>query len=363
MTAHYTIATWAIDGPPSGARRRLEGLLSHIAPRLESDERLTVLHGSGANRLDLGRSVAWRQFGVPPAPTWRRAIEERRRLASILSSVGASMVELGTLPVPNGLPCPVSLTIHDVRDLDGWRRRLPRWLARSVVRRSIRRAACVIVPSEFTAARLRAHDCEPSRTHVIPGGIDERQIRSGPRSEPAYVLHVGHLEPRKNLGLLLAAVAQAHTRPELRLVGKDRGSGAVLRSRARSTGIEDRVHVHGDVDDDELARLYAGAAVVAIPSLYEGFGFPVLEGLAADRPTLISDRGALPEVAAGAAILAPGNDPSAWSRAIDTAIRSPASHPARHARARELDWDRAARATLSVWRDLVHGVRASNRAD
>ncbi|MCA8943685.1 MAG: glycosyltransferase family 4 protein [Planctomycetes bacterium] len=350
MTRHFAIAAWALGTGPSGAHRRFETLLRAVARQLEPDERITVLHGSYPNPLELGPAVTWRQFGIPAAPTWQRIRAERQRCAQIVRSIGASVLDLGTLPVPPALPCPVVLTIHDLRDLDGWRRRMPRGVARAIVRHAVARAAAVIVPSEFTASRMREHGCDLAPIHVIPGSIEENTLRHGSPTEPNYVLHVGHVERRKNLEILLEAIASTRTTPMLRFVGRDHGARRALDEKARALGVEDRVQWLGTVSEAELMTIYDGAAAIVVPSHYEGFGFPALEGLAADRPVIVSDCGALPEVVGNAGTIVPADDATAWARAIDTAIAAPTSNPDRHRRVLEFDPDRAAEATLAVWR-------------
>jgi glycosyltransferase involved in cell wall biosynthesis len=233
------------------------------------------------------------------------------------------------------------LTIHDLRDADGFGRR-PRWLARAVVRRSLARAHTVVVPSRFTAARLAALASHP-RVEVVPNGTD-LQPAAAAAVDGGYLLHVGHLEPRKNLELLLRALAllSADVRPELRLAGADAGAGPSLRELATRLGIAASVRFLGAVPESELHALYTGARAVVVPSRYEGFGLCALEGLAQGKRVLVSDAGALPEVVGRDGDVLPVDDPRAWAAAITA--------PPRVGAPRRADWHAPARQVLALWR-------------
>jgi glycosyltransferase involved in cell wall biosynthesis len=211
----------------------------------------------------------------------------------------------------------------------------------------------VIVPSHFTAERLQriapATHCE-----VIPNGVElppAEQLQLGAAS---YVLHVGHLEDRKNLQLLVRALASlpAAERPLLTLVGADQGTGAALRELADRLEVDDRVHLPGTVAEDELQELYATARAVLVPSNYEGFGLCALEGLAHGRPVYVSNLGALPEVVGDAAHVLPADDVQAWGRAMirNAADDSLEARRGRRAQAERYTWEHAAAQVLDCWR-------------
>jgi glycosyltransferase involved in cell wall biosynthesis len=172
-----------------------------------------------------------------------------------------------------------------------------------------------------------------------------------------YVLFVGFLEPKKNLGALLEAVARlrrdgAWGGTELVVVGA-RGWGPDPAQRVRTLGLDDSVRFIGPAPDADLPALYGGALAFAFPSLWEGFGLPVLEAMAAGAPVVASNRGALPEVTAGAALLvepAPGPLAAALEQILaDSALRE-RLRAAGLARAAQFSWERTARETLAVYR-------------
>ncbi len=249
---------------------------------------------------------------------------------------------------PGWNPCPVLLAVHDATFMTNpeWLGTRARMVLRGLVPRSARRARLVLALSRTAAADVsQALRIAPEKVRVVspypdalftPGEGAAERVRER-FGLGRYCLAVGDLGPRKNLGALGAAVRGLADRElELALVGKPgpRGEGI-----ARETG----GRWLGHVDDATLADLYRAAAVTAYPSLYEGFGLPVVEAMACGCPVVASDRGALPEVAGDAAILV---EPSAHGiadglrRALEpeVAARLRAAGPVRaaHYSAREM---------------------------
>ncbi len=356
---HAVVAGWLLGASPfSGADRRLLAFLREAPLLLRDGERLTVLHHPSLQLPAPPQRgpIEWRPVGIPQAPTWRRAIAEQRRLRPLLRELGATVYDHGFLPAPR-LGVPLCLTIHDVRDADGEGRR-PRWLARPArlaLRISLRRAARVIAVSRWTAERLRslAPGCAP---HVVGNGVAVPP--PGPRLEDlperGFVLHVGHLEPRKNLAVLVRALAalDASRRPELWLVGKDAGEWPRLRALAARLSVGQHVKHLGVKSDSALHALYRAARLVVLPSRYEGFGLPALEARAHGAPVAVSDCGALPEVAGDGAVL-PADQPAAWAAAMDAPRDEPADAVARRiAAASASSWAAAAQQWLEVLRSV-----------
>jgi glycosyltransferase involved in cell wall biosynthesis len=273
---------------------------------------------------------------------------------------------------------PRVVTLHDLSAL-----RLPRAHPRgrvavtaSLLPLVAHRADALIVPSRATADDLlRLVEVDPARVHVIPeapspafrrvtdparlGDVARRH-----RLRPGYLLTVGTLEPRKNLPALLAAWSRLRAEGwdgQLVVCGR-RGwrDRRIVRALDRASACGE-VRVLGRVPDGELAAILSLAGVFAFPSLLEGFGLPVAEALRCGIPTVTSDRGALAEHAAGAALLVDPTDHVAFADAIALALadgpvrrRLLAAGP-RHAAA--WTWDDAARATERVYR-LVAEARA-----
>lgn len=354
MSLHVAVAGWLL-GPPSGANRRLLALLAELGPQLRAGERITVLHGLAEAEIPVLEGIHWHRVAIAANPTWRRVWHERRTLGNTLRQLGATVLDHGFLPLP-AVDVPIVWTLHDLRGPAGLTK-WPRWLAAAAVRRAARRAAAIVVPSRFTAQEL--HRLAPQASSlVVPNGVTlpPPAVQTTQSASVGPVLHVGHLEPRKNLSILLQALAllPAAARPQLRLVGRDAGQGEWLRALAAQLGVGAHVTFAGVVDEPTLAREYAGACAVVVPSHYEGFGLAALEGLAHGKPVLVADAGALPEVVGEAGQRLPSDDAAAWAKALATLAepRDEAAETARRARAATFAWARSAALVLELWRQV-----------
>lgn len=192
-----------------------------------------------------------------------------------------------------------------------------------------------------------------------PDSVREALARYG--LGPGYLLFVGTVEPRKNLPGLLTAyrllLDRGETRAPLVVVG---GKGWLYEEtfqRVASLRLEHAVRFIHDVTDQDLPAFYNGAALLVMPSFYEGFGLPVLEAQACGTPVVISDRGSLPEVAGAAAVMVNPDDPGDIAAGIarvlsDRALqaRLRAAGPAHAAR---FTWEQTARRTLEVYRQVA----------
>jgi glycosyltransferase involved in cell wall biosynthesis len=235
------------------------------------------------------------------------------------------------------------ITVHDLalyRHPDAF----PAWhrtTGRLALRAGVRAADAVVAVSEFTRKELReVLDVSGDRVRVVPNGVDPVFRPNGPAASGDYVLAVGTLEPRKNLACAVAAAELAGV--ELRVVG------------ARGWGGVDVPGWVGTPGDDELAALYRGARCLLYPSLYEGFGLPVLEAMASGTPVVTTRGGATEEVAGGAAVLVDASDPEAVAHGIGDAERRRAELvPLGLERAREFTWTRTADLVAALWRELT----------
>jgi glycosyltransferase involved in cell wall biosynthesis len=237
---------------------------------------------------------------------------------------------------------PLVLTIHDLavlrhpENFNRW----TRLYSRLLLPRLARAAARVIAVSDFTAREaVELLGVDEARVRVIPHGVEAPFKPEGPKAEGEYVLAVGTVEPRKNLARLAEAARAVGM--ELRVAGAP-GWGAV------------DVQAIGYVDDDELARLYRGSAALVYPSLYEGFGLPVLEAMASGTPVVTSAGTAPAEVADGAAVLVDPLDTEAIAAGIQEAVRRREElRAAGLERAKGFTWSAAARATVEVYREAA----------
>ncbi|WP_242344533.1 glycosyltransferase family 4 protein [Anaeromyxobacter terrae] len=235
-----------------------------------------------------------------------------------------------------------------------------RWYYRPLFPQALARAAAVFTVSNAAKADLVSAAGVPAeRIHVTPNGVDpqffEARAPEGPRAP--YVLAVGTLEPRKNLPVLLDAFRL------LRKEGRDLQLVIVGRSGwAQSLPLGElapHVRLTGSVPEAELPALYAGAACFVMPSLYEGFGLPLAEAMAAGVPAVASDIPALHEVGGEAVRYANPLEPASFAAAVGAALDDAEGSRLRAAagrgRARRFRWDACAEATLEVYRRIATG--------
>jgi glycosyltransferase involved in cell wall biosynthesis len=260
--------------------------------------------------------------------------------------------------VPPSCPCPAVLTIHDLsfeRHPELMSRR-DRLVFRTMVPRSVRRAARVLAVSDWTKRDLLEHYGVPEEKVVVtPNGVDPIFSPSGARADGApYALFVGTLQPRKDPLAALEALALVPGDLRLVLVGPDKGSGAAARRLASKLGLDGRVDFAGHVEKRELAKLYRGAACLVFPSRYEGFGLPAVEAMASGTPVVAAASGSIPEVAGEAAVLVEPGDPVALAGGIERALADRERLVrAGFERAKRYTWAETARQTLDVYRELL----------
>ena len=220
---------------------------------------------------------------------------------------------------------------------------------RELVPRSLRRASAVTVLTASMADQVRA-EYQPDLPIVVTSvGVDEEWFAAaapdaalrGELGLPSdYVLFVGTLEPRKDLPTLLAAHALLPDAPPLVLVGPPGWGPQVDAAGAVATGF---------LTDDALRAVVAGASVLVVPSIDEGFGIPVVEALAAGTPVVASDLPVLREVAGDLAGFATVGAPESFAAAIEAALDRPGPREARQAWAGQFTWARCAQASRSAY--------------
>ena len=255
------------------------------------------------------------------------------------------MLHCTTMRGPLRARPPVVVTVHDLRPAPpprGVPALAPAHGPRRRFATAPRHADAVVAVSAFTRDELVELLDVPASGSASSRTASSRSSRpTGRRAPGDYVLAVGTLEPRKNLARAVEAARLAGV--ELRVVGAPGWGGVEVPGWA------------GRVDDDELAALYRGARCLVFPSLYEGFGLPVLEAMACGTPVVTSRGGATEEVAGGAAVLVDPLD-AGVDRGRDRRGRA-AARRARRARARagaaRSRWARAADLVEALWRELA----------
>ena len=264
------------------------------------------------------------------------------------------------------------LTVHDlsfVRDPDSAVDVLRAYLNR-VVPRSVARADHILADSQATRADLiELYQTPPEKISVLysgvhasfqpvrdPAALAQVRARYGIGDAP-FILAVGTLQPRKNYVRLIRAFAQLR-QPDLRLViagGRGWLFDAIF-AEVERLGLRDRVRFPGFAADADLPALYSAARVFAYPSLYEGFGLPILEAFACGTPVVTSTASSLPEVAGDAALLVAPTDVDALAVALTSAttdelLRATLRYRAQ-ARLAQFSWEKSARQLLQTYQRL-----------
>jgi glycosyltransferase involved in cell wall biosynthesis len=271
------------------------------------------------------------------------------------------------------LPLPMLLTVHDLifERYPQHHTLANRLFLRVGMPLFVKAANRIIAVSQQTARDLQNYyQVDPQCIQVVPEGVDSTFRPAGAHELAAirdqyspnrpYLLMVGTLEPRKNHLLALAALARLKAQGfphRLVIAGAQGWLFAPVRAKVEALDLAGDVVFPGYVPSADLPRLYAAADCLLMPSLYEGFGFPVLEAMACGTPVVCARASSLPEVAGDAALLAPIHDEEAFTAAIALVLTQPALASALRARglarADAFTWERCARQTVDVYRTVA----------
>lgn len=330
---------------------------------------------AGAGRLASPVVLSNRSVAVPAGARLHeghrfpvRAVWMEAFVPRALRALRADVAHFTNYTAPLSLDRPYVVTIHDMSlallpECSTWKMRL---IVPRVLPRVARRARLVLVPSIATrddVVRLLAVD--PGRVRVIPHAAP-RAFAETPHlpapAGPPYFLFVGNLEPRKNLARALRAFARiAPSLPAHRfvMVGQPGWKYDDVLRELRRPALEGRVELRGYVDESELPALYRHATAFVYPSLYEGFGLPVIEAMACGAPVLTSRVSALPELAEGAALLVDPTDEAALAEAMHALATDAALgtrlRAAGRARAAQYSWEATADRTIEAYEEAAEG--------
>lgn len=333
-----------IDGmlltPPfSGVERAILGTARCLAAAGRESYRL-YLPAGGVQDPPSGPRFESAFVRIPARLQPIRILWEQFRLPLRLRRDGTDMLHAPGYLAPLRCRLPIVLTVYDLIALDfpGLCRTGNALNYRLLLPCSIRRAARIIVPSEATARDVRRRFPEAApRLRVIPLGVSNafrrvsdpqrlQEVRRRYRLPRTFVLFLGTLEPKKNVPRLLRVYhtlrcdgSIPHALVVAGAMGWDRHA---IRATLRRTGLGPDTHFPGTVADADLPVLYSLAEAFFFPSLYEGFGFPVLEAMACGVPVVCSNRGALPELVADAAVCVNPQDVPGMANALRNLLAS-----------------------------------------
>lgn len=264
-------------------------------------------------------------------------------------------------------------TVYSIYDLSliKYRNTHPKervWFYDFMGRRRLHFASHILTISEFIRQEIcNTFTLSPSTVSAIPLATDSHfhprsaekidLVRKRYNLTGEFLLFVGSLEPRKNLPLLIQAIQRCNIRVSLILVGWEGWGDKSWMQTIRESGLGERIILAGYVDDETLACLYSGATAFVYPSLYEGFGLPILEAMACGCPVICSNIASMPEVAGDAAIQIDPTNPDELTRAIEGVI---ADDTLRHwmihngfLRAEQFTWCKTAENTLEMFKKVV----------
>jgi len=360
----------------AGIGRTVRGLVSALAHiDMKTDYRLFV---AGANTKPLPPQLA-PNFTYKPSrisPKWWARIWHRAQIPypieNIIGKIALYHATDFVLP-PLRAKTKSIVTIHDLSYI-----RVPEAASPSlkayldvVVPRSLNRATHVHAVSETTRQDLiTLYNIPPEKISVIFNAVEPHFKATTPSKEiftkyhipdVPYIITVGTVQPRKNYSRLVKALAQLRTKQDIHLVVVG-GRGWLedeFYATIRDEKMTDYVHLTGFVPDEDLPALYTGAISMAFPSLYEGFGIPILEAMACGVPVVSSNSSSLPEVAQNAALLV---DPYSVDEILNALERVISDQSLRDTliqrgfeQAKKFTWDTSARQLTHLYQAIIRG--------
>lgn len=364
------VDTLAVQPAAGGIRVYLRELIRHVPP--ESARFTLICSRSNVEAFrDLDVVIA-----VVPWSTRSRVVRilTQQLLLPVLNVWLRPQVFFAPVDIaPLAVTSPLVACVHSshLNAQAGYSRTLQSVYNRLFVGATMRRSRVVIAISGFVAQETaRLHPVAASKLNVVyhGAGLVERLAGVKPRAEEPQreggILFVGTLHPHKKVDVLLRAYARLREMqasmalPPLIIAGHDpSGMLPSLRQAAAELGIGERVQFVGRVDDGELLTLYRSSRVLAMPSVVEGFGLPVIEAMQLGLPVIVVDACALPEVAGDAALIIPADDSAKLAEALAEALWNPTQRQLMvergRARGADFSWPRAAGATVAVLRQAA----------
>ena len=368
----------AVPDRPVGAGYYTLNIAGHLARRTELETHLLCRQGDAARWEALAPEASVHAEVPPGRPA--RLMWEQARAGRLATALGIDVWHGPHYTMPLRLSVPAVVTVHDLTFFEHpeWHERGKVAYFRPMIRAAVHRAAAVIAVSEDTARRLRSLAPPSGPIVVAPHGVDH--ARFSPVVEPSdagalaargirspYIAFTGTIEPRKGLPTLVEAFAGiAIDNRALRLVlaGGDGWGSDRVRDAVAASGVPTRVLRPGYLPDSAVAPFFRQAAVVAYPSLAEGFGLNALEALACGAPLVTTTGSALDEVVGDAALTVTPGAADALAGALREALKPEVAARLRAAgptRAAGFTWERSVDLHLEAY-GLANSIDARARA-
>jgi len=378
----YTIAIDARKARDFGIGTYVRNLIRELG-EIDSENHYWLITGPDG-REAFKRLPGNFQISVQRSPVY--SVRELFTLSWQLARLKVDLYHATHYVLPLVLPCRTVVTIHDIIHLlypEFLPNRLAFIYAERMIRRSLQRGDRIVAVSHNTRSDLMSYfQVDGRKIEVVHNGIEdvfrkalpadelERWARNLSLERP-YLLFVGNPKPHKNLDNVVNAYAHAVKRHDfphkLVCVGDRGGLEFKIRQRASQLGIEDRILLLGHVAQEALPAIYQGAAGFLYPTLYEGFGLPVVEAMASRVPVITSNTSALKEIAAGYADLVNPLDVDGMADAI---VRMVSDRDHRKSlrkvgqrRAEDFHWRHAAEQLFEIYRQVIEGEAPSDEAE
>jgi glycosyltransferase involved in cell wall biosynthesis len=349
----------------------LRNLLRHLA-RIDRDTDYVLLCRDAD--LDTAKYLG-DNFRAVREPSPNYSVREQIHVPYVLLREKPDVFHAPHYVLPPAVPCRSVVTIHDCIHL-----RFPQYLpnrgasiyARAAMWAAAKRSDRILTVSEASKRDiLHYFNVRPEKIVVVPNALDEHlsadpgeedlaRVRERYQLDHGYVLYAGNIKPHKNLVRLIEAFAglrrDGFDDLKLLIIGDEISKWPALRHAVHTHKLHKHVRFLGFLSDEMLSALYRMAAVFVFPSLYEGFGLPPLEAMAAGTPVVTSNVSSLPEVAGDAAVLVDPYDALDIKEGIkrvltDTTLREQLREKGL-ARARQFSWEESVRRTQQVYKEI-----------
>jgi glycosyltransferase involved in cell wall biosynthesis len=377
---HIAFNAWFWDQPYTGSGQYIRQLVPALR-QIDTDLKISLIMPDRIKAPEsLPPGVEVIPARVPPGGEIGKVLFEQQTFPAAAGTSGADIAHVPYWGAPLTSPARLVITIHDVIPLSMpvYQGSLPARLYFSLVRATARGAAHILTDSEFSRQEIIARiGCPADRVTAIPlattpdchpriGAERDPEIREKYNLPESYVLYIGGFDVRKNLRALLAAYtyvgASMGKEYPLVLAGKEPPRWGTrrfpdLRAEIARLGIDQYIRWIGPVDEVDKPGVYRLASAFVFPSRYEGFGLGPLESMACGTPTIAADASSIPEVVGDGAYLVDPDDSRALGGAIIAAlIQDDLRESLRNlglARASNFNWQRTARETLDVYRQVM----------
>jgi glycosyltransferase involved in cell wall biosynthesis len=364
----------ALPPRPVGAGNYIIQLIRSISDLETEHEFIVFAQESGAALLDIQERDCFHLVVSPDQSPGRRLVWEQVSFPGLIRRERIDLLHSLHYTRPLRLPCASVVTFHDMTFFlyPQLHTRAKRLFFPLAIRYSARHADALISVSESTRQdAIRLAGVEPGKIFTVPLGVSQdfhpisdpvarNQIRERYRLPEDFILYVGLVEPRKNLPLLVksykALVERGISLP-LVIVGRFGWMYQEVLDLVEALGIKERVWFAGYIPQEDLPIVYNLASLFVYPSLYEGFGLPVLEAMACGVPVVATSVSSLPEVAGQAGLLVPPGDETALTQAMQAVLTDPDVRQQLTEkgpqRASQFTWKRTALSTLKVYRHVL----------